>query len=69
MWEKNLKKNIYVYMYNCVTLMYSRNYHNIVNQLYYSIPLKNEIKKGRKEGRQKERKKGRKKGQAHIAQQ
>ena len=40
--------------------MYSRNYHNIVNQLYYSIPLKNEIKKGRKEGRQKERKKGRK---------
>ena len=31
--EKNMKKNIY--MYNWITLLYSRNYHNIVSQLYF----------------------------------
>ena len=40
MWEKNLKKNGYVYMYNYITLLYSRNYHNIVNQLYFNRTLK-----------------------------
>ena len=41
MWEKTLKKN--VYMYNWVTLLYSRNYHhNIVNQLHFNKPLKKE---------------------------
>ena len=34
MWGKNLKENGYVYMYNPITLLYSRNYHNLVNQLY-----------------------------------
>ena len=35
MWEKTLKKNRHVYMYNWITLLYSRNYYNIVNQLYF----------------------------------
>ena len=30
---KNLKKNGGVYLYNWMTLLWSRNYHNIVNQL------------------------------------
>ena len=34
--EKNLKKNGCVYMYNWITLLFSRNYHNIVNQLYFN---------------------------------
>ena len=25
-----------MYMYDCVTLLYSRNWHNIVNQLYFN---------------------------------
>ena len=33
--EKNLKVNSCVYMYNGITLLYSRNYHNIINQLYF----------------------------------
>ena len=33
-WRKNLKKNGRVYLYNWFTLLYSRIYHNIVNQLY-----------------------------------
>ena len=41
-WEKNLKGNGYVYMYDWIPLLYSRNYHNIVNQLYFSTTLKNE---------------------------
>ena len=32
--EKNMKKN--VYMYNLVTLQYSRGWHNTVNQLYFN---------------------------------
>ena len=35
MWEKNLRENGYVYMYDWVTLLYSRNDHNLVNQLYF----------------------------------
>ena len=35
MWVKNLKENGCVYMYNRITL-YSKNYDNIVNQLYFN---------------------------------
>ena len=31
MWENNLRENGYVYTYDWVTLLYSRNYHNLVN--------------------------------------
>ena len=31
-----------VYIYNWITLLYSRNYHNMVNQLYFNKTLKNE---------------------------
>ena len=31
--EKNIKKN--VYMYNRVTLLYSKNEHNMVNQSHF----------------------------------
>ena len=44
MWEKNLKEEGCVYMYNWITLFYSRNYHNIGNQLNYNKTLKNEKK-------------------------
>ena len=33
---KNLKKNGCMYMYNRITLLYSRNY-NTINQLYFNI--------------------------------
>ena len=33
-WEGNLKKRGYMYTYNRFTLLYSRNEHNIVKQLY-----------------------------------
>ena len=38
----NLRKNIYIYIYtyDWVTLPYSRYWHNIVNQLYLKIFLK-----------------------------
>ena len=32
MMEKNMKKNVY----NWITLLYYRNYHNIVNILYFN---------------------------------
>ena len=35
MWENNLKENGCVFMYNWITSLYSRNNHNIVNQLYF----------------------------------
>ena len=44
MWEKNLKENACVYMDNWITLLYSRNYPNIVNQLHINKTLKNENK-------------------------
>ena len=44
-WEKNLKKNRYVYMYNWITLLYTWNERNIVNQLYSNIKLKKSLKK------------------------
>ena len=45
MQEKNLKKNECVYMYNWITLLYSRNYYNIVNEPYFNKTLKNRKKK------------------------
>ena len=42
--EKNLKKNGCVYMYNCITVLHSRNYYDIVNQLYFNKTLKHEKK-------------------------
>ena len=39
MWEKNLKENGDVYMYDWVTLLYNRNYHSLVN--YTIIKLQN----------------------------
>jgi len=43
MMENNIKKNtyIYIYIYGWVFLLYSRNWHNIVNQLYLNN-LKND---------------------------
>ena len=32
--EKDLKKSGYMHMYNWFTLLYTLNWHNIVNQLY-----------------------------------
>ena len=37
--EKNMKEN--VCMYNWITLLYSRNQHNIVNQSYFNKILFN----------------------------
>ena len=42
MWEKNLKENGCVYICNWITLLQSRNDHNLVNQLYFNKTLKNE---------------------------
>ena len=36
-WEKDLKKERYMYMYNSITLLWAWNYRNIVNQLYSNI--------------------------------
>ena len=36
------------YKYNFITLFYSRNYHNIENQLYINKTLKSDKKKERK---------------------
>ena len=35
--EDNGRKRIYVYMHDSVTLLYGRNWHNIVNQLYSNL--------------------------------
>ena len=35
--EDNGRKRIYVYMHDSVTLLYGRNWHNIVNQLYFNL--------------------------------
>ena len=44
MWEKNLKNNGCVFMYNWITLLYSRNYRKLINQLHFNQTLKNEKK-------------------------
>ena len=38
--QRNLKKNGCVCMYNWITLLYSRNYQNTVNQLYLKLKKK-----------------------------
>ena len=35
MTDDNMRKRMYVYIYDWVTLLYSRNWHNTVNQLYF----------------------------------
>ena len=42
--KKNLKENGGVYMYNCIILLYNRNYHNLVNQLHFSKTSKKILK-------------------------
>ena len=42
MWKENLKENVCVYMYNWTTSLYSRNHHNLVNQLCFNKTLENE---------------------------
>lgn len=32
--EKNMKKSLYIY--NRVTVLYTRNLHNVMNQLYFN---------------------------------
>ena len=44
-WEDNLKENGCVYIYKWITLLCSRNYHSLVNRLYFNKTLKNERKK------------------------
>ena len=46
-WEMNLKENGWVYKFNCITLLYSGNYHNILNQLYFNKTLKTDIKRSK----------------------
>ena len=46
MWEKTLKERMCI-LYNWITLLYGRNYHNFVNQLNFNKPKKK--KKERKE--------------------
>ena len=46
MWEKNLRENGYMYTYERTSLLYSRNDHNLVNQLYFNkTSKKNEVLK------------------------
>ena len=44
-------------MYNWITLLHSRNYHNTVNQLYFNRTVKNEKKKKKEKEERKERNK------------
>ena len=48
-WEKSMKENGCVFMYNWITLLYIRNYQSIVNQLYFNKTLKNEKTKQKME--------------------
>ena len=34
--EDHIRKGMYIYMDDWVTLLYSRNWHNTVNQLYFN---------------------------------
>ena len=44
LWGKNLRENRRVYMYNCITLLYRRNYRNLVNQLYFKTTSKKNLR-------------------------
>ena len=37
-WETNIQKE-HIYIYDWVTLLYSRNWHSIVNQLYINLNI------------------------------
>ena len=52
MWEKNLKENVCMYMHNWITLLYSRNYYDLVNQLYVNKTLKKEKRREKEKGPQ-----------------
>ena len=39
---KESERESCMYMYNGITLLYSRNYHNLVNQLWFNKTFKNE---------------------------
>ena len=43
-WEGYLEEEGYVYTYDWVPLLFTRNYHNIIDQLYFSAKLKVENK-------------------------
>ena len=43
--EKDLKEIGCVYLYDWITLLYSRNYHKLVNQRYFNEILKNKKRK------------------------
>ena len=45
MWEKDMKEGGFVYMYNRISLLYSRNDYNLVNQPYFNKTLKRKKKK------------------------
>lgn len=46
---KRIKENRFVDMHNCITLLYSRHDHNLVNQLYFNKTQKtNKTKDGHK---------------------
>ena len=34
--EDNVRKGMYMYICDWITLLYSRNWHNILNQLYFN---------------------------------
>ena len=40
MWDKNLKKNGYMYVYNWITVLYTWKKHNIVTLLQYTVKIK-----------------------------
>ena len=42
--ENNIRKGMCMCMYDWVTLLYNRNWHNIVNQLYLNKKYKNIFK-------------------------
>ena len=44
MMEDSMRKTTYIYMYDWVTNMYRRNWHNIVNQLFFNKKKKLKIK-------------------------
>ena len=41
-------------MYDCITLLYSRNWHNPVNQLYINNKIRKEKERERREGETKQ---------------
>ena len=40
MWDKNLRKNGHMYVYNWITVLYTWKKHNIVTLLQYKVKIK-----------------------------